>query len=228
MVLSTGLGSVEMISSSGLSSTPAAISRSRRSAFAAAVTGASSASIAMRLVSRAAVFARMPARPSSRFCSLERSASVSVASFLTRARSSRSSSAATWNLARLAGFSGPFCTAVSTSRAARASTGITPASSPPRARREPPERRPVTDEPLEPRSLPARSLPVWRFWRWPCSAIVLLVPQLASLARVKKCRRPIHRATAPASCVPDPVAMRLVGRRGVAPILGDSRPTLSI
>ena len=138
--LSIGLGSTAIMSSSGLSSTPAASSRSRRSALAAAVTGASSASSPMRLVSRAAVLARMPASPSRRFCSFERSESLRVLSVFTRARSSRSSSAATWKRARLAGFSGPFCTAASTSRAARARIGMTPTSSPGRTLRRCPPR----------------------------------------------------------------------------------------
>ena len=122
-----------MISSSGDSGAPDAISMSRRNVLAASVTAVSSARSWIREVSRAAVFARMVATPSSRLSSSVRSASVSSASVLARARSSRMSNAITWNLVRLLGPTLPRSAAFSTSRTARASTGISPVSSPGRA-----------------------------------------------------------------------------------------------
>ena len=80
-------------------------------------------------VSRAAVLARIVATPSRRLSCSARSASVIVLSALTRARSSRTSSATTWNLVRLDGLTGPRWAAASTSRTARASTGMMPSLS---------------------------------------------------------------------------------------------------
>ena len=124
-----------MINSSGLSSAPDAISMSRRSRLAASDTVASSPRSWMREVSRAAVFARIVATPSRRFSISARSESGTAGSFLALARSSRISSAITWNFVRPVGLTLPRSAAPSISRTARASTGISPASSPCRARR---------------------------------------------------------------------------------------------
>ena len=131
----TGAGSLAMMRSSGVISLPEAISRSRRSTFAESEMTASSASSWMRDVSRAAVFARIVATPSSRFSTSARSASVTVRSVFALARSSRISSATTWNFTRFCGPTLPRSAAASISRTARASTGMSPASSPWRARR---------------------------------------------------------------------------------------------
>ena len=133
------------------SSIPAAASISRLSSLAASETTASSASSESREVSRAAVLARIVATPSSRLsCSALRCASVSSVSALTRARSSRTSSATTWNLVRADGVTGPRSDGASTSRTARASTGMMPSLSP--------CRRPLRWPPW------VRLLPDWR---WP-------------------------------------------------------------
>ena len=87
--------SVTMSRSSGSSSAPEASNMSRRSALAASLTLASGASKAMSEVSRAAVLAMMPARPSSRLSTSARSLSGTSRSSFTRARSSRTSRAAT-------------------------------------------------------------------------------------------------------------------------------------
>ena len=81
-------------------------------------------------VSRAAVLARIVATPSSRLSCSARWASVLVVSALTRARSSRTSSATTWNFVRTDGqHRRRAATALSTSRTARASTGMMPSLS---------------------------------------------------------------------------------------------------
>ena len=121
--------------SSGTASTPAASSISRLSLLAESETSASSASRARSEVSRAAVLARIVATPSSRLsCSL-RCASVLVSSALMRARSSRTSRATTWNFVRTDDITDPRWTAASTSRTARASTGMMPSLSRSRTRR---------------------------------------------------------------------------------------------
>ena len=84
-------------------------------------------------VSRAAVLARIVATPSRRFSSSERTASVNPVSALTRARSSRTRKAITWNLTRLVGPSLPRCAFASTSRTLRARIGMMGASSSRRA-----------------------------------------------------------------------------------------------
>ena len=122
-------------SSSGSASTPAASSISRLSALAESETTASSASSISREVSRAAVSARIVATPSRRLSCAARWASVLVVSALTRARSSRTSRATTWNRVRTEGSTGPRWTAPSTARTARASTGMIPSLSRSRTRR---------------------------------------------------------------------------------------------
>ena len=130
-VARTGSG----VSGSGSVSIPAAASISRLSSAAASEIRASSASSTSSEVSRVAVLARIVATPSSRLsCSL-RSASVLVVSALIRARSSRTSSATTWNLVRTDGRTLPRSTPASTSRTARASTGMMPSLSRSRTRR---------------------------------------------------------------------------------------------
>ena len=80
----------------------------------------------MSEVSRAAVFARIVATPSSRFSVSARTSSLMSGSVFARARSSRTSTAITWNFVRPEGLTGPRDAAVSTSRTARASTGMRP------------------------------------------------------------------------------------------------------
>ena len=128
---SSGLTSTSrvMISSSGLSSAPDSSSQSRRNRCATVEIDASGSSRAMRLVSRAAVLARICAMPSSRLSSSARPESARSGSAFTRARSSRMRSAITWNFVRLVGPSLPFCALVSTSRTLRARIGMMGASS---------------------------------------------------------------------------------------------------
>ena len=77
-------------------------------------------------MSRTAVFARIVAIPSRRLSCSARWASLLVSSALTRARSSRTSSATTWNFVRTVGrHPAPLRRAASTSRTARASTEMT-------------------------------------------------------------------------------------------------------
>jgi hypothetical protein len=85
----TGVGS-------GSGSRPAARSRSFFRSMAADDTTAPSVSSSSSEVSRAAVFARIVAMPSRRVSIAVRSDSLMVVSALTRARSSRTSSATTW------------------------------------------------------------------------------------------------------------------------------------
>ena len=79
---------------------------SRLSDLAASETTASSASSSSSEVSRAAVFARIVAMPSRRLSCSARWASVISLSALTRARSSRTSRATTWNFVRTDGTHG--------------------------------------------------------------------------------------------------------------------------
>ena len=134
LLVVTGAGSGGAVSSGG-SSAPAARSMSRLRDLAASETTASSASSWSSEVSRAAVFARIVATPSRRLSCAARWASVLAASALTWARSSRTSRATTWNLVRLLGDTGPRWAADSTSRTARASTGMMPSLSRSRTRR---------------------------------------------------------------------------------------------
>ena len=121
----SGLGG----SSSSGASMPACLSIWRRSARAPSETSASSASSCSSEVSRAAVLARMVAMPSRRLsCSPRRPSATSV-SALIRERSSRTSSATTWKVARPWGITLPRSAACSTSRTARASTGMMPSLS---------------------------------------------------------------------------------------------------
>ena len=122
-------GSRVMMSSSGLSSAPDSRSQSRRNRCATVEIEASGSSRAMRLVSRAAVLARICAMPSRRLRSSARAASATSGSAFTRARSSRIRSAMTWNFVRFVGPSLPFCALVSTSRTLRARIGMMGASS---------------------------------------------------------------------------------------------------
>ena len=78
--------------------------------------------------SRAAVWARIVAIPSSRLSSPSRLASVSPVSVLTRMRSSRASRATAWNRDRT-DTAWPRSTADSISRTARARIGMTPSLS---------------------------------------------------------------------------------------------------
>ncbi len=110
-------------------SIPAAVIISRRSVVAASDRTASSASSWSRRGSRAAVFARIVATPSSRRSCSARYASVADWSVLTRLRSSRTSRATTWNLVRIDGLIAARSTAPSTSRTALARTGIRPSAS---------------------------------------------------------------------------------------------------
>ena len=80
-------------------------------------------------VSRAAVFARIVATPSRRLSSSARAESATAVSAFTRARSSRTRKAITWNLTRLVGPSFPRWALASTSRTLRARIGISGASS---------------------------------------------------------------------------------------------------
>src|SRR6476620_5308413 len=123
------------VAGSGAGSSPAASSISRLSDLAASETTASSASNASSEVSRAAVLARIVAIPSRRLSCSARCASLLARSALTRARSSRTSRATTWNLVRPEGRTGPRWAPASTSRTARASTGMMPSLSRSRARR---------------------------------------------------------------------------------------------
>ena len=86
-------------------------------------------------MSRAAVFARIVAIPSRRLSCSARWASVLVSSARTRARSSRTSRATTWNFVRTEGSTRPRSAAASTSRTVRASTGMMPSLSRSRTRR---------------------------------------------------------------------------------------------
>ncbi len=122
-------GSRVMMSSSGLSSAPDSSSQSRRNRCATVEIEASGSSSAMRLVSRAAVFARICAIPSSRLSSSARAPSATSVSAFTRARSSRISRAMTWNFVRFVGPSLPFWAFCSTSRTLRARIGMMGASS---------------------------------------------------------------------------------------------------
>ncbi len=90
---------------------------------------------ARREVSRAAVLARIVATPSRRLSCVALNASVVVASALTRARSSRTSSATTWNFVRTEGRIAPRATSACTSLTVMASTGMMPSLSPCRPRR---------------------------------------------------------------------------------------------
>ncbi|OIQ74040.1 hypothetical protein GALL_443160 [mine drainage metagenome] len=100
-------------------------------------------------MSRAAVLASSVATPSRRLSSWARRDAVRAPSALTRSRSSRTSSATTWNFVRTAGRVGGRRTAPSTSRATSASTGMIPCSAGRGARRRwapssvraPPDRR---------------------------------------------------------------------------------------
>ena len=104
-------------------------SMSRRSDLAASETTASSARSERSEVSRAAVCARISAIPSRRLSCSARWASLLVPSARTRVRSSRASSATTWNFVRTEGITRPRWTAASTSRTVRASTGMMPSLS---------------------------------------------------------------------------------------------------
>ncbi len=86
-------------------------------------------------VSRAAVRARIVATPSRRLSCVALNASVVVPSDFTRARSSRTSSATTWNLVRTEGRMAPRATSACTSLTVMASTGMRPSLSPDRTRR---------------------------------------------------------------------------------------------
>ncbi len=86
-----------MISSSGGSSAPDSSSQSRRMRRATGEVAASTSSSWISEVSRAAVFARIVATPSRRLSSSARAASVISVSAFTRARSSRTRNAITWN-----------------------------------------------------------------------------------------------------------------------------------
>ena len=106
---------------------PADVSISRRSDLAASETTASSPRRAKREGSRMALLARMVAMPSRRLSWADFWASVVSSSSRTWVRSSRTSRAMTWNFVRTEEVAtGPRCTAVSTSRTARASTGMMP------------------------------------------------------------------------------------------------------
>ena len=121
-------------SSSSGTSAPAATSISRLRSLAASETSASSASSESREGSRAAVLARMVATPSRRLsCSALCDSELSP-SARTRSRSSRTSRAMTWNLVRSERRTSPRATPFSTSRTARASTGMIPSLSRSRTR----------------------------------------------------------------------------------------------
>ena len=117
-------GSVGAVSS-GAGSIPAARNMSRLSDLAASETTASSARSASSPGSRTAVFARIVAIPSRRFSCSARRVWLPVCFPWTRACSSRTSSATTWNFVRTAGVTRRRSTAASTSRTARASTDMT-------------------------------------------------------------------------------------------------------
>ena len=91
----------------GATSTPADSSSSRRRRLPDSESSESSAISASSEVSRAAVFARIVATPSRRLSCVALNASVVVASAFTRARSSRTSRATTWNFVRTEGRVGP-------------------------------------------------------------------------------------------------------------------------
>ena len=114
--------------SSSSTSTPARSSIALRMSEAWSETLASSASRENSEGSRAAVWARIVAMPSSRLSSPSRLASVSVESPRTRVRSSRASSATAWNRERTE-TPWPRSTADSISRTARARIGIRPSLS---------------------------------------------------------------------------------------------------
>ena len=114
--------------SSSSTSTPARSSIARRMSAAWSETFASSASSENSDGSRAAVWARIVAMPSSRLSSPSRLASVSPVSVWTRMRSSRASSATAWNRDRTE-TAWPRSTADSISRTARARIGMTPSLS---------------------------------------------------------------------------------------------------
>ena len=117
-----------LVGSSSSTSTPARSSIALRRSEAWSETFASSASRENSEGSRAAVWARIVAMPSSRLSSPSRLASVSVESPLTRVRSSRASSATAWNRDRTE-TPWPRSTADSISRTARARIGIRPSLS---------------------------------------------------------------------------------------------------
>ena len=122
---------VAMAISSGVTSAPDSISHSRRIRCAAGPGVALPSSSRSRLVSWAAVLARIVATPSSRLSSSVRAAVVIVVSDLIRARSSRTSRAMTWNFVRLAGPTLPSIDFASTSRTRRARIGMIGAGSSP-------------------------------------------------------------------------------------------------
>ncbi len=116
-------------------SRPAAVIISRLRSSAASETAASSASRDSSEVSRAAVLARIVPIPSSRLSCSARWLSLTAVSAFTRVRSSRASRATTWNFVRPEGRTGPRWTPASTSRTARARTGMMPSLSMSRVRR---------------------------------------------------------------------------------------------
>ncbi len=124
----TGAGSA-MMSSSGGSSAPDSSSQSRRIRLATGEVAWSASSSWMSEVSRAAVFARIVATPSSRLSSSTRAASVISVSAFTLARSSRTRNAITWNFVRFVGPSFPRWDFASISRTLRARIGMRGASS---------------------------------------------------------------------------------------------------
>ncbi len=124
-------------SSSTTISTPPSNSMCLRMARAVSESLASGSSSGSTEVSRAAVRARMLAMPSRRFSVSARSGSLSgVAGSFACVRSSRISTAMTWNFVRLTGLSLPRWAACSISRTARASTGMSPSLSIVRVRAE--------------------------------------------------------------------------------------------
>ncbi len=108
---------------------PAARCMSRRSSLASKLISAFSSSSTSKEVSRVAVFARIVATPSRRLSWAAFCAALSSVSAFSRERSSRTSSATTWNLVRPLDFTRPRCDIASTSRTARASTGMIPSLS---------------------------------------------------------------------------------------------------
>ena len=126
---SPGPASSDGLGSSTATSMPALRSISSRRSRALSVTCASSESRPKREGSRVAVLARMVAIPSRRLSSSAFCASVSAVDAFTSPRCSRTRSATTWNRTRCPGASGPRCTADSSSRTARASTGTMPSLS---------------------------------------------------------------------------------------------------
>jgi hypothetical protein len=169
-----------MMSSSGGSSAPDSSSQSRRMRRATGEVAWSTSSSWISEVSRAAVLARMVATPSRRLSSSARAASVTAVSALTRARSSRTRKAMTWNLTRFVGPSLPRWALASTSRTLRARIGMIGASS---SRRE--------DEDLR-----RRCADVW------AGAVggMLLLSVSAGDAGDDRCKTEILRAPAGGAC----------------------------